>query len=207
MLVFIDESGDTGFKFKEGSSDYFIIVLVVFEDFDQANLCDQRIQQLKTELGKKQDWEFHFKTNTHKIRETFLKAVLPYNFFYYGIVINKSKMLGTTFENKENFYRYTCSLVFENAKDKLNNAIVLIDGSGEREFRNNLSKYLKHKMNDYNKQLIKKVKMQTSHSNCLLQLADYVAGSINRSYSDKKLAKEYRKIIAPREISVEIIPK
>ena len=95
----------------------------------------------------------------------------------------------------------------ENAKDKLNNAIVLIDGSGEREFRNNLSKYLKHKMNDYNKQLIKKVKMQTSHSNCLLQLADYVAGSINRSYSDKKLAKEYRKIIAPREISVEIIPK
>jgi hypothetical protein len=207
MLVFIDESGDTGFKFKEGSSHYFIIVLVVFEDLDQANLCEQRIKQLKTELGKQQNWEFHFKTNSHKIKEKFLNAVMPYNFFYYGIVIDKQRMSGTAFENKDVFYQYACGLVFENAKEKLNDAIVLIDGSGNDGFKKDLSKYLKQKTNDYSKQVIKKVKMQSSHSNDLLQLADYVAGSINRSFLDKKFAKDYRKIIAPREISVEIIPK
>jgi len=59
----------------------------------------------------------------------------------------------------------------------------LIDETGERELRQNLSKYLKQKVNDYHKSVIKKVNTQSSHSNCLLQLADYVAGSLNRSFS------------------------
>ena len=50
MLVFIDESGDTGFKVKQGSSKYFIISLVIFEDNEEALACDQRIQLLKREL-------------------------------------------------------------------------------------------------------------------------------------------------------------
>ena len=52
MLVFIDESGDPGLKLHEGSSAYFIISLVVFEDHDEAIACDQKIQLLKRELGR-----------------------------------------------------------------------------------------------------------------------------------------------------------
>ncbi|MBI3313947.1 MAG: DUF3800 domain-containing protein [Candidatus Omnitrophica bacterium] len=36
MLVFIDESGDSGLKITEGSSRYFSIALVVFEDREEA---------------------------------------------------------------------------------------------------------------------------------------------------------------------------
>jgi len=32
MLVFIDESGDPGMKFGEGSSDFFTVVLVAVDD-------------------------------------------------------------------------------------------------------------------------------------------------------------------------------
>ena len=63
-------------------------------------------------------------------------------------------------------------------------------------------------MNEEDKKLIKKVKMQRSVGNNLLQLADYVAGVINRSVqARKKFAREYRKIIAHREIYVQIWPK
>lgn len=44
MLVFIDESGDTGLKLDKGSSKYFVITLVTFEDNEEALLCDQRIE-------------------------------------------------------------------------------------------------------------------------------------------------------------------
>jgi hypothetical protein len=50
--------------------------------------------------------------------------------------------------------------------------------------------------------------MQRSRSNNLLQLADYIAGVINRAVQKrKKFADEYRKIIAHREIYVQIWPK
>lgn len=51
MLVFIDESGDPGLKLDSGSTDYFIVTLVAFEDRDEATAADQRIQLLKGELG------------------------------------------------------------------------------------------------------------------------------------------------------------
>ncbi|MFH1233777.1 MAG: DUF3800 domain-containing protein [Patescibacteria group bacterium] len=207
MLVFIDESGDSGLKIEEGSSRYFTVGLVMFEDSDEALSCDQRIQLLKKELGLPENAEFHFKRNSDKVRRAFLSAIAPYNFFYYGIVINKDpgKLWGEGFRNKESFYKYACSLVFENAKEKLDKAIIVIDESGSLDFKRQLTKYLRRKMSSGT---IKKVKMQRSCGNNLLQLSDYIAGVINRSVQNKrKWANEYRKIIAHREIYVQIWPK
>lgn len=208
MLVFIDESGDSGLKIGKGSSRYFTIAMVVFEENEEATRCDQRIELLKSELGWEGNSEFHFKNNSIKVRESFFKAIMPYNFFFYGFVINKDpkKLWGDGFKNKESFYKYACGLVFENAKDKLKNAIVLIDKSGNMDFRRQLGKNLRRKINIQEK-IIKKVKMQKSQSNNLLQLADYVAGAINRSLSNRKNSKKFRKMISAREIKVQIWPK
>lgn len=208
MLVFIDESGDPGLNIELGSSPYFAVSLVVFEDDDEAVACDKRIDLLRREIGWKIDSEFHFRRNSDRVREAFLKAVQPYSFFYYGIVINKAKLYGEGFKNKESFYKYACRLVFENAKEKLHDATVIIDRSGSNDFRNQLSSYLKRHMNDDQIRLIKKVKMQNSTSNNLLQLADYVASVINRSVQHQKNnADGFRKIIAHREIFVQVWPK
>lgn len=210
MLVFIDESGDPGLKIEKGSSRFFTISLVIFEDNDEALACDQRITLLKRELGWKENSEFHFKRNSDRVRRAFLKAVAPYNFFYYGIVINKNpkKLWGEGFRSKSSFYKYACSLVFQNAKDKLENSTVVIDKSGNLDFRRQLAKYLRRKINKEDKKSIKKLKMQRSRGNNLLQLADYIAGVINRSVQNrKKFAKRYRRIIAHREIYVQIWPK
>ncbi|HPW05956.1 MAG TPA: DUF3800 domain-containing protein [bacterium] len=120
MLVFIDESGDSGLKIEKGSSRYFTIGLLVFEDNEEALNCDQRIKSLKKELGLPENYEFHCKRNSDKVRRAFLVAVSPYNFFYYGIVINKNpkKLWDEGFRHKESFYKYAGGLVFENAKEK-----------------------------------------------------------------------------------------
>lgn len=209
MLTFIDESGDPGLKLDQGSSRFFTVAFVIFEESDEATACDQRIELLKKEIGWDRKSEFHFKRNSDKIRRTFLQAVAPYNFFYYGIVINKDpqKLYGEGFKNKESFYKYTCGLVFENAREKLNREIVVIDKSGNLDFRNQLACYLRRRMNQ-DKQLIKKVKMQRSAGNNLLQLADYIAGIISRSIQNKKkYGEKYKKLIAHREIYVQVWPK
>lgn len=208
MLVFIDESGDSGFKFDEGSSDIFTIVLVVFNENEEAELCDQRIQLLKHELWWLENSEFHFKRNADKVRKQFFEAVAPYNFYYYGFVLNKRKLYGEGFQNKESFYKCIGWYIFENAKEKLDDAKIIIDKNGNNDFRNSLAKYLKTKMNGSVKR-IKEVKMQESHKNNLLQLADYVASWLNRFYNIGKERSEYEHIkkISSKEIYVQEWPK
>lgn len=50
MLVFLDESGDPGLKIIQGSSRYFVIALVVFQDEEETTAIDQRLQLLRREL-------------------------------------------------------------------------------------------------------------------------------------------------------------
>jgi hypothetical protein len=205
-LYFIDESGDPGFKFEQGSSPFFTIALVVFEDQEDAIACDQRIGLLHKEI----QWqsEFHFKRNPDHVREAFIHAIVPYNFFYYGIVIDKKRQqqLVQQFPGRETFYQYVCGLVFESAKEKLRDATVILDASGNREFGRALAQYLRGKMNTRTMKRVGKLKMQRSHGNNLIQLADYIAGILNRSMQQKKHGKNYRKLISHREISVHVWP-
>ncbi|OGC47097.1 MAG: hypothetical protein A3A94_03570 [Candidatus Portnoybacteria bacterium RIFCSPLOWO2_01_FULL_43_11] len=208
MLVFIDESGDPGFKLNRGSSRFFVVALVVFEDNGEAVACDQRINLLRREIKLPDNFEFHFKENSHRIRLKFLEAIAPYNFFYFGIALNKDpeKLWGEGFKVKESLYKYACSLVFENAKPYLRNATVVIDKSGHKHFQVELRKYLKEKAN-INKAIIRKIKTQRSKGNNLLQLVDYIAGVVNRNILKKKRADEYKKFIVHKEIYVQIWPR
>ena len=125
MLVFIDESGDTGLKLDKGSSRYFVISLILFEEKDEATACDNRIELLKRELRLGKSSEFKFNKLSMEKRIAFFKAMLPYSFFYFGVIIDKdlNKLSGDGFGLRESFYRYSCSLVFENAKPYMSNAI------------------------------------------------------------------------------------
>jgi Protein of unknown function (DUF3800) len=209
MLVFIDESGDPGLKLNSGSTDYFIVTLVAFEENEEALATDQRIQLLKRELNFPLEFEFHFNKVKGAYREAFLSAVAGFGWFYFSMVINKRKLTGAGFKFKESFYKYACGLVFENAKPYLDNATVVIDGSGSREFRRELGTYLRKRINDKkgDSRFIGKIKLQDSQSNNLLQLADMVCGAVARSYSQKEDAETYRRLIAHREIYVQFWPK
>lgn len=204
MLVFVDESGDAGLKLKGGSSKYFVIALIVFEENEEAEALDKRIDLFKRELRLGPTSEVKFNGCNKDTRKQFLLAVLPYNFFYLAIIINKQRLYGEGFKFKESFYKYASSLVFQNAKPYLHKATVVIDISGSKDFRRQLGGYLRRKINGG---YIKKIKLQDSACNNLLQLADMVAGSILRSLSGKPDAREYRGIIRPRELHVQVWPK
>lgn len=209
MLVLIDESGDSGLKLIEGSSKYFVVSLVVFEDNEEAIACDQRIELLKRELRWDSNSEFHYKYNSNKVREVFFRAVSQYNFFYYSISINKDpkKLTGDGFKFKSSFYKYACSLVFENAKEKLIDSTVIIDKNGNRDFRTELDRYLKKKMNSSEAKRIKKVKQEDSKTNNLLQLADYICGVTHANLKGKKGSTKLKKLISHREIYSQVWPK
>ena len=72
MLVFFDESGDSGMKGKEGSSRLFIVTAILFEENEEAERCDARIDQLRKDLGVGLRFEFHFNKCSDRFREAVL---------------------------------------------------------------------------------------------------------------------------------------
>lgn len=67
--------------------------------------------------------------------------------------------------------------------DVLHNASIKIDGSGDKEFKNALTTYLRQRIGEHK---IKKFKFTDSRKDNLIQLADMVVGAIARSYSDTR---------------------
>lgn len=206
MLVFIDESWDSWFKFDKWSSNYFTVSLVVFNDYDEALNLDNAINEYRKTLNK-WNFEFHFAENSDKIKDWFIKTIFPYNFFYYWFVLNKRKIYWDWFKNKKSFYKVITWYLFENAKDKLINAKIIIDKNWNNEFRTELAKYLKKKMNEDNFKRIKEVKMEESHKNNLLQVADYIASGLNRKFSDNRKSINFIEKLNIKEILVQFWPK
>jgi len=209
MLVFVDESGDAGMKLEAGSSPFFVVTAVLFEDHEEADGCDRRIDEIRRQLGLKSHKEFHFADDTPAIREHFLREVSSYEFFYFSVVLNKRKLWGPGFQYKSPFYKYAVNLVFQNMKPHLSDATVVIDRCGDRDFRKQLAPYLRKKIKQGKNRpsMIKKVRSERSHKNNLVQLADMVCGAVARSYrSNRKDRQVYRRIIRHRELRVQTWP-
>lgn len=205
MHVYVDESGDAGLKLAQGSSSHFVVVLVVFDDEEECPLIEQRLSLLRRELNLHPNYEFKFNKCRKDLRIAFLRAIAPYNFFYYAIVIDKAGLYGEGFKYKEPFYKYVTQLVFLNAREHLDRASIYIDASGEREFRRQLNSYLKRKVNS-ERLHIKQVAFLNSANSSLIQVADMVAGAVNRSQSQKPDAEEYIREIRHRQAHLQVWP-
>lgn len=204
MLVFVDESGDAGFKFTEGSSTYFVVTLVIFGSNEEAEKLSLRIDVLRNELRLPIDYEFHFFRNNVHIRRALLNVIKGYDFQFFSLVVDKRKLPGTEYQSGSAFYKAFCGAAFGAVKPLLSEANVKFDASGGKALKKELASYIKHKVNEEGREgeRIKKISTQDSKSSNLIQVADMVSGAIYRSFQSEGDAGEYRNIIKHREYSV-----
>jgi len=195
MLVFIDESGDPGFKLTKGSTPAFVVCLVAFRDKEQAQLVQASIKQVAA--ANKVYPEFKFSDSRDPIRDLFFETVLPFEFCVRAIVIQKEKIYSPHLRSdKEAFYSFFVKSMLKFDNGLLKDARVVIDGSGERVFKKELGSYLRRHTE---KGAIKKVVFSDSRSDQLVQLADMCAGAIARSYRlDRSTPDRWRKMLTPK---------
>lgn len=209
MLVFIDESGDPGNSPAPNCSRFFTITLVVFHDHAEALRVEERIIELRRELRLPASFEFHFSKLRNEWRTRFFETTRGFRWTYFSAVINKAKLYGPGFNVPDSFYKYTCGRAFELVGPYLREAIVVIDSSGNRRFREELKAYLRKRLGEPDaegKRPIKKVKLEESHRNNLLQLADMVCGAVTRDINKPDEDHKYRRLIAHRESVRQIWP-
>lgn len=195
MLAFVDESGDTGRKTISGTSRFFVVAVVIFQDNDAAQRCDDAIGRLRQELNLPASYEFHYKENPAKVKTAFLRRVSSHSFGYYVFAVDKTsgEISDSDFANPEALYRFAIGMALESAKHLLNDARVVIDKRGGRRSRNELAAYIRRQFRDRTTHNpIREVKIQRSDGNNLLQLADYVVGVANRTLRGVQQEVDFR---------------
>jgi hypothetical protein len=197
MLVFIDDSGDAGFKLGKGSSEFFIISAVIFDDNLEAEKTALAIKELRRELFKRDDVEFKFHKSRKETRIKFLGCVKKHTFRIRCLVVNKNILYSPELRgDKNSFYSYIIKTMLKYSNDTILDAKIRIDGSGDRIFRKSFVSYLRKELNGKDRKILQNCKLVDSKSDVLIQMADMVAGSIHRSYQEKKDdSKIYKNII------------
>lgn len=143
MLVFIDDSGDPGFKIEKGSSPVFIIGLVIFNDELEAEKTSLSIKELRRKLGVSDKYEFKFNKTNRKFRTSFINTISRYKFRVRAIVADKNVIYSQRLRTKkENFYNYMIMQVLRHSNGSIKNAKLKFDKRGEKEVRNQLRVYL-----------------------------------------------------------------
>lgn len=194
MLVFIDESGDPGFEVQRGATPIFAAAMVLFSNGEDAQTTETIIRRTQHRLKV---WpEFKFNKCKNEVRDGFFSAVRDCPFAVRAIVVRKEIIYSPWLKtDKEDFYRYFIRQMMTHDDGALQQAKVIIDGSGDRAFR----RMLKLRLRRQSGTRLKEVRFGNSRNDPLLQLADMSIGAIARSYRrDRKDAARWRQMLAPR---------
>lgn len=178
MYVFIDESGDPGFKVSKGSSPVFVAAMVIFNDAVAAQETRNVIDSSPAKFINR--GEFKFQKCDDNVRDLFFESVKNCRFRIRSIVVKKSIIYSPRLRtNKDTFYEYFVKSMLQHDGGVIKNATIIIDGSGDRNYRKELQAAIKRRMPNG---ALKKLKFSDSRNDSLIQLSDMCAGAIARSY-------------------------
>ncbi|MEI7615639.1 MAG: DUF3800 domain-containing protein, partial [Actinomycetota bacterium] len=170
---------------------------VIFDDNLEAEKTAVAIKQIKRDLKFTESTEFKFCKTKQKYRLAFLETIKPFNFAVRSLIVKKSDIRSLELRNnKESFYSYFIKMALKHTNNSIVNASIKIDGSGDRQFRKSFLNYLHRELNDGDMVVVKKCRLVDSKNDVVIQMADMVAGSINRScYKNKNNCLRYKTII------------
>jgi hypothetical protein len=195
MLVFIYASGDPGFKVDKGSTLVFAVAMVIITDGAAASQIERVVRDAQVRLRVKP--EFKFTKASDPVRDGFFAAVCRCPFKVRSIVVRKDVIHSPHLRtDKEDFYRFFVRQMMTFDGGELDQARVVIDGSGDRAFKRKLGSALRNQVGER----LKELRFSDSRSDPLVQLADMCAGAIARSYRTDRGEDpgRWRQILKPR---------
>ena len=193
--VFLDESGDSGFKLDKGSTPVFCMAAIIVPSPTEIQAIELAIAELRTQLHLPRNYEFHFFSESARVREAFCRQVVACPFTVRAIVVDKTRITSPRLRQRADlFYNFITRMLLQHNFATISMANVRIDGHTNRP----LKTYLRQQLNK-GTVVVASIKFSDSKNDSLIQLADMVAGSIARSYlTEKKDHGTYRGLLRRR---------
>ncbi len=176
--IYIDDSGDPGFKIGSGSSRFFVIACIIFDKKEDATNAVSSVREFKRTIGWEDYRELKSNKTNAQIKIGFFNHICPScNFKVRAIVIDKTKIYSNELKNNTtSFYNYAIRQVL--SKTELNQAKIVLDGHADRNYKKQAISYIRKNAGGQGR--ISAISFEDSSKNNLIQIADMVAGIIRR---------------------------
>ncbi len=206
MFLFIDESGNAGVRFDAGSSRFFVVAAVIIQNEQMLNSCERILQRAKQSLKLSKNYELHFRENSHAVRMNILQQITPLDWQYVATIIDKQR-LPLIARNKFALYQIAISAFLPIIQPLLIKTMITIDHTQAIDFQRQLFRSIKHQIRSLEPDSRPRITMQRSQNHLLLQLADYVAGILNRRAQGLHKSQDYYQLIKRHEQVIITFPK
>ena len=206
MYIFLDESGDLGFK--KSSSNWFIFTIAITGNLRSL---EKVIKKVWRHLRKKHKGlgELHASNEKNTTRRRVLRLLSKADDLkILCIVLNKEKVYIDLQNQKEYLYNYTANLLLDRLHNKelipANEPINLyIDRKDTKKYlRENFVGYLTESMKK-RRNAVFNVKLHSSHENKSLQAVDFISWAIFRKY--ERSDYEFYEIIKDKIVDEDLL--
>ncbi len=186
--ILLDESGDLGFSFEKGSSEFFIITVLFVDSKRPLEKIARRAH--KTLRGKhKKVGALHAYQETPITRQRLLKELNEADCTILAIVLNKRRVYTKLQDEKAVLYNFVTNILLDRLFTKkpipTDKQITLIAARREtnRFLNENFKQYLESQVRNNHRSAIK-IEIATTHEEKSLQVADFASWAIFRKYEN-----------------------
>lgn len=178
--LYIDESGDLG----EYGSKYFTISAIAVKDPAILKRIIKRVRERKLKKKIKELPELKANRADRLTREFVLNKVSKSDCAIFVIVVKKEHIVKHLFQVKERLYNYLCGILMNRVELPSVKLTIIIDKKHTNTLmREDLTNYIKKHISSKNASLKIDIWHKESFTLNELQVADFIAWSINRKYN------------------------
>ncbi|ATW26378.1 DUF3800 domain-containing protein [Candidatus Formimonas warabiya] len=207
--AFMNECGDSGLNFdNQETSTHFIITAIIVEEND--------LQKLETEIEAVREKYFgngEIKSSNvgsdHDRRKRILAELSKIDFSFFAVVVDKRKIYKDCgLIHKQSFYKFINNRLHMELRKVYPSLCMISDQHGSKEYMNSFRKYV---MENANQSLFDSYDFwfNDSKNSILIQLADFVSGTLSYIYDERKHcpeAKTYHQLLNKKRIRIEFWP-
>lgn len=196
LHVFVDESGDPGFK--AGSSKYFLLGFAFFPTENYKNSIDYIKDDIRSKTGRVPK-EIKFNKSSHEVRMQLLNNLVYNNGKFGYIYVEKIRIYEYLRGHPEINYIYNQMIFYliENLIEQehiVDHITLYIDQrSKNKDIKKNISTYLKRQIDPILSPNRLHARFEKSHNSRGIQCADCICGSVRRMLESEQ--RQYFEII------------
>jgi hypothetical protein len=202
MFVYLDETGDTGFKFDKGSSRYVIVTILVTTDPVPLNA---EIDAFRREQRFPDNHEFKFYSSPDSVRSRFLRLLLKHECLVRCLIVDKHRLSLVQTPDSEVLYNTVVAMLLQHGEPWLIDARLILDRRHQHAAKQGLAPFVRRELNHGGVRRIRDIKYHESHRDNLLQAVDMASGAINARYARNH--PEFLHIIRSRVVDIWFHPE
>lgn len=192
LYGFIDERGNSGFDFdKQGVSSHFIITAIIVDE-RIVNSLEQEVEQIRKKFFQDGEMKSSKVGRNSKRRILILDKLKDLNFKIFSVVVDKRKISQSSgLVYKKSFIKYLNGLLYDELHNYFPKLQLIADEHGNKEFMDEFKSYLikNHIPNLFGEY---DFGFGNSKSEILIQLADFICGTIAFGYEESLNNKEFQ---------------